>query len=155
MKDLVVLSSDSHTLDGCDRVMLSGDQVIVQGKPANRADFPSIRVPDDETLNTVSVRVFLEAARELERQLGTAMSDVDLLGMYGRATQEAFRLEAQQRYAVPAEDAQFRAFTEGRPLPSDPRVNRSMQVIRTAVASGCRDSAGPRRGSPAHGVPAL
>jgi hypothetical protein len=70
MKDLVVLSSDSHTLDGCDRVMLSGDQVIVQGKPAHRGDFPSIRVPDDETLNTVSVRVFLEAARELERQLG-------------------------------------------------------------------------------------
>jgi hypothetical protein len=66
------------------------------------------------------------------------MSDVDLLGMYSRAAQEAFRLEAQQRYAAPAEDAQFRAFTEGRPLPSDPRVNRSMQVIRTAVASGCR-----------------
>ena len=66
------------------------------------------------------------------------MSDVDLLGMYSRAAREAFRLEAQQRYAVPAEDAQFRAFTEGRPLPSDPRVNRSMQVIRTAVASGCR-----------------
>ena len=70
MKDLVVLSSDSHTLDGCDRVMLSGDQVIVQGKPAAPADFPSIRVPDDETLSTVSVRVFLEAARELERRLG-------------------------------------------------------------------------------------
>ena len=70
MKDLVVLSSDSHTLDGCDRVMLSGDQVVVQGKPAERADFPSIRVPADETLNTVSVRVFLEAARELERRLG-------------------------------------------------------------------------------------
>ena len=69
MKDLVVLSSESHTLDGCDRVMLDGDQVIVQGKPASRADFPSIRVPDDETLNTVSVRVFLEAAHELERRL--------------------------------------------------------------------------------------
>jgi hypothetical protein len=66
------------------------------------------------------------------------MSDVDLLGMYSRAAQEAFRLEAQQRYAVPAEDAQFRAFTEGRPLPSDPRVNRSMQVIRSAVARGTR-----------------
>jgi hypothetical protein len=50
--------------------MLSGDQVIVQGKPADRADFPSIRVPADETLNTVSVRVFLDAARELERRLG-------------------------------------------------------------------------------------
>jgi hypothetical protein len=70
MKELVVLSSDSHTLDGCDRVMLSGDQVIVQGKPGNRGDFPSIRVPDDEVLSTVSVRVFLEAARELERRMG-------------------------------------------------------------------------------------
>jgi hypothetical protein len=66
------------------------------------------------------------------------MSGVDLLGMYGRVTGEAFRLEAQQRYAVPAEDAQFRAFTEGRPMPSDPRVNRSMQVIREAVARGAR-----------------
>jgi hypothetical protein len=69
MKDLVVLSSDSHTLDGCDRVMLSGDQVIVQGKPGNRADYPSVRVPDDEVLSTVSVRVFLEAAHELKRRL--------------------------------------------------------------------------------------
>ncbi len=69
MKDLVVLSSDSHTLDGCDRVMLSGGQVIVQGKPADPADFPSIRVPAGEALSSVSVRVFLEAARELERQL--------------------------------------------------------------------------------------
>ena len=66
------------------------------------------------------------------------MSDVDLLAMYGRATLEAFRLEAQQRYAVPAEDEQFRAFAEGRPIPSDPRVNRSMQVIRSAVAAGSR-----------------
>jgi hypothetical protein len=70
MKDLEVLASDSHTLDGCDRVMLSGDQVIVQGKPGNRAGFPSIRVPDNEILSTVSVRIFLEAARELERRLG-------------------------------------------------------------------------------------
>jgi len=52
MKDLEVLASDSHTLDGCDRVMLSGDQVIVQGKPGNRAGFPSIRVPDNEILST-------------------------------------------------------------------------------------------------------
>jgi hypothetical protein len=66
------------------------------------------------------------------------MSDIDLLGMYSRASWEAFRLEAQQRYAVPAEDAQFRAFTEGRPLPSDPRVNKSMQIIRSATARGCR-----------------
>ena len=70
MKDPIVLSSDSHTLDGCDRVILDGDRVIVQGKPGNRSDFPSIRVPDDEVLSTVSVRVFLEAARALERRLG-------------------------------------------------------------------------------------
>jgi hypothetical protein len=66
------------------------------------------------------------------------VTDVDLLGMYGRAAKEAFRLEAQQRYAVPAEDEQFRAFAEGRPLPSDPRVDRSMQIIRAATARGCR-----------------
>ena len=70
MKELVVLSSESHTLDGCDRVMLSGDQVIVQGKPGNRTDLPGVRVPDDDVLSTVSVRVFLEAARALEQRLG-------------------------------------------------------------------------------------
>src|SRR5689334_20993561 len=66
------------------------------------------------------------------------MADVDLLGIYRRAAQEAFRLEAQQGYAVPAEDAQFRAFAAGRPMPSDPRVDRSMQIIRAAAARGCR-----------------
>lgn len=66
------------------------------------------------------------------------MSGVNLLAMYGRAAEEAFRLEAQQRYAVPAEDEQFRAFTEGRPMPSDPHVDRSMQIIRAATARGCR-----------------
>jgi hypothetical protein len=70
MKDLVVLSSDSHTLDGCDRVILDGDQVIVQGKPRSAADIQPMRVPDDEVLSTVSVRVFLEAARALEQRLG-------------------------------------------------------------------------------------
>jgi len=66
------------------------------------------------------------------------VSGVNPLDMYSRASEEAFRLEAQQRYAVPAEDEQFRAFTEGRPMPSDPRVNRSMQIIRAATARGCR-----------------
>jgi hypothetical protein len=33
--DVVVLASDSHTVDGCDRVVLFGDQVLVQGKPAD------------------------------------------------------------------------------------------------------------------------
>jgi hypothetical protein len=64
------------------------------------------------------------------------MSDVDLLAMYGQATQEAFRLEARQLYAVPAESAQVQAFGEGRPLPPDPRIARSMQVIRAVAAAG-------------------
>ena len=79
------------------------------------------------------------------------MSDVDLLGMYSRAAQEAFRLEAQQRYAVPAEDAQFRAFAEGRPLPSDPRVDRSMQIIRDGGRQRLPHPARPRRGPSPHG----
>jgi hypothetical protein len=71
MDDLVVLGSDSHTLDGCDRVVLHGDQVIVQGKPIG--DYPAgspLRLPEGETLNGISVRVFLEAAEELRRRLG-------------------------------------------------------------------------------------
>ena len=71
MADLVVLGDDSHTLDGCDRVVLHGDQVIVQGKPV--AGYPEgspLRVPAGEMLNGISVRVFLEAARALERRLG-------------------------------------------------------------------------------------
>jgi hypothetical protein len=63
---------------------------------------------------------------------------VDLLALYGQATREAFRLETRQVYAVPAESAQFRAFTEGRPLPADPHVDRSMQVISAAARAGVR-----------------
>jgi hypothetical protein len=62
----------------------------------------------------------------------------DILAMYGQAAREAFRLETRQVYAVPAESAQFRAFTEGRPLPPDPHVDRSMQVIKTAASAGVR-----------------
>ena len=62
----------------------------------------------------------------------------DLLALYGQAAQEAFRLETRQVYAVPAESVQFRAFTEGQPLPPDPHVDRSMQVIRTAASAGVR-----------------
>jgi len=69
--DLVVLGSDSHTLDGCDRVVLCGDQVIVQGKQlAGYPEGAPLRVPAGEVLNGITVRVFLEAARELERRLG-------------------------------------------------------------------------------------
>lgn len=68
MENMFVLASESHSTDGCDRVVLAGDQVIVQGKP--RADYPEgtpIRVPAGETLNTISADVFLAAARELQR----------------------------------------------------------------------------------------
>jgi hypothetical protein len=69
--DLVVLASDSHTLDGCDRVVLHGGQVIVQGKPiAAYPEGAALRVPPGEALNGISVEVFLAAARELERRLG-------------------------------------------------------------------------------------
>lgn len=65
-------------------------------------------------------------------------AQVDLLALYGQATGEAFRLETRQVYAVPAESAQFRAFTEGRPLPPDPHVDQSMQVISAAASAGVR-----------------
>lgn len=62
----------------------------------------------------------------------------DLLAMYRQATREVFRLEARQQYAVDAEAAQMEAFAEGRPLPRDPAVQRSMDVIRQARATGTR-----------------
>jgi hypothetical protein len=63
---------------------------------------------------------------------------VDLLAMYRQATREVFRLEARQQYAVEAEAAQMRAFAEGRPLPRDPAVERSMDLIRQVTAAGTR-----------------
>lgn len=71
MDEVIVLGSDSHTLDGCDRVVLDGDQVIVQGQPV--AGYPPgspLRVPPGEALTGISVEVFLTAARDLERRLG-------------------------------------------------------------------------------------
>ena len=65
-----ILYTDSHTLDGCDRVMLDGDQVVVQGRVRSASDFPSIRVPDGEGLSGISVEAFLAAAHELERRMG-------------------------------------------------------------------------------------
>ncbi len=68
--DLVVLSSDSHGKDGCDRVILADDRVVVQGVPVlGHPDFASVSVPAGETLTAISVRIFIEAARELERRM--------------------------------------------------------------------------------------
>jgi len=66
----VILSSESNTLDGCDRVFLAGDRVIVQGAPVlGDVDFVSVSVPAGETLTAVSAQIFLDAARELERRM--------------------------------------------------------------------------------------
>jgi hypothetical protein len=62
----------------------------------------------------------------------------DLLAMYRQATREVFRLEARQQYSVEAEADQMKAFAEGRPLPRDPAVQRSMDIIRQARAAGTR-----------------
>lgn len=68
MRNVIVLASESHSTDGCDRVVLAGDQVIVQGTPrADYSDGASIRVPPGEVLNMISPEVFLEAAHELAR----------------------------------------------------------------------------------------
>jgi hypothetical protein len=67
-QDVVVLASESHSTDGCDRVVLVGDQVIVQGK--TRTAYPQgmqMRVPPGEILSAISADVFSEAARELQR----------------------------------------------------------------------------------------
>lgn len=65
-------------------------------------------------------------------------ADVDLFDLYRRATRSVFRLEVRPHYAVPAESAQFQAFQHGQPLPHDPQVERSMQLIRAATAAGTR-----------------
>lgn len=70
--DLVVLYSESHTLNGCDRVSLDGDTVLVQGQAGTYPDGSSFRVPDGETLTAIPVERFLAAADELRARLGRA-----------------------------------------------------------------------------------
>jgi hypothetical protein len=61
-----------------------------------------------------------------ERRRDGAADDVEDIG------------QARQQYAIEAEAAQMEAFAEGRPLPRDPAVERSMEVIRQAGAAGTR-----------------
>lgn len=69
-EDVVVLGSDSHTLDGCDRVTLIGGQVVVQGTlRSSYPDSSALRVPAGETLSAISPEVFLAAADELRRRM--------------------------------------------------------------------------------------
>lgn len=66
----MVLSSDSKSKNGCDRVILAEDRIVVQGVPVlDHPDFASISVQPGECLNAISVRIFIEAARELERRM--------------------------------------------------------------------------------------
>jgi hypothetical protein len=59
----------------------------------------------------------------------------DMFSLYSQA-ESAWRLETRKRYRVPAETARIRAFSEGRPLPADPAVTRTLQVIRAAHDAG-------------------
>lgn len=63
---------------------------------------------------------------------------VNLLAMYRAAAAEAFRLETRQEYTVDAESAQMKAFAAGRPLPRDPAIQQSMDIIAQARAAGTR-----------------
>src|SRR5689334_17003201 len=62
-------------------------------------------------------------------------SSPDMFSLYSEA-ESAWRLEVRRRYRVPAEAARIRAFSEGRPLPPDPAVTRTLQVIRAAADAG-------------------
>lgn len=59
----------------------------------------------------------------------------DMFSLYSQA-ESAWRLETRRRYRVPAETARIQAFGEGRPLPPDPAVTRTLQVIRAATEAG-------------------
>lgn len=66
---LTLLYSKSRTTNGCDRLFLDGDTVVVQGtRLAGRSEYGEIAVPDDETLVGVSREAILTAARQLEQQ---------------------------------------------------------------------------------------
>ena len=140
MDELIVLGSDSHTLDGCDRVALLGDQVIVQGKP-EAVSYPAgspLRVPSGrDAERDLGGCVPRGRPRTGAQAGGMLVSAPGLLELYRRAAGEAFRLECpRQEYAVPAESVQFRAFREGARCPSIPPSN-----------SPCRSSARRWRGA--------
>ena len=62
----------------------------------------------------------------------------DLFSLYRAAAQSVFRLETLQRYLVSAESLQLQAFSEGRPLPPDEQVVKSMKIIRALTGAGTR-----------------
>lgn len=66
------------------------------------------------------------------------MTPTELRALYHGFTDEVFRLETLQRYAVPGDEDRQAAFREGRPLPERPGKTATLQLIRNSVAAGKR-----------------
>ena len=67
------------------------------------------------------------------------MSEIDVIALYQGATEEAFRLEARQRYNVPYEEPLVRAFLEGRPQPANEYMTNHFASVHALRAAGKRD----------------
>lgn len=64
------------------------------------------------------------------------MTSEELLDRYRTFAHEAVRIEALQHYVVRGDEERQRAFREGRPLPSRPDKQASVQIISDAVRAG-------------------
>lgn len=64
------------------------------------------------------------------------MTPDELLDKYRAFTHEAVRVEALQHYVVPGDQDRQQAFREGRPLPTRPDKQTSVELIADAVAAG-------------------
>lgn len=64
------------------------------------------------------------------------MTPAELLGRYRTFTHEAVRIEALQHYVVPGDAERQQAFREGKPLPSRPDKQASVELIAKAAAAG-------------------
>ena len=67
------------------------------------------------------------------------MSEIDVIALYQGVTEEAFRLEARQRYNVPYEEPLVRAFLEGRPQPVNECMTNHFASVHALRAAGKRD----------------
>lgn len=67
------------------------------------------------------------------------MSMVDVFALCEEVTEEAFRLEARQRYNVLYEEPLVRAFEEGRPQPENESITQRMASVNSLRAAGKRD----------------
>lgn len=67
------------------------------------------------------------------------MSMVDVFALCEKITEEAFRLEARQRYNVPYEEPLVRAFEEGRPQPENESITQHIASVNSRRSAGKRD----------------